>query len=427
MSKFVIQPNKLKGIVTLPPSKSLAHRAIIAASLARGKSIIKNIEYSNDIKATIKAMKTLGTMIFEYDDYLEIDGTTTFMKSNCEINCCESGSTLRFIVPISLVYENNLHFIGEGRLGKRPLDIYYNIFEKQGIGYLYREDVLDLYVRGQLLPDVFEIPGNVSSQFISGLLFALPLMNGDSVIKVTSPLESKSYIDLTLDILDKFGIRVMNNQYKEFIVFGNQSYKPTDYEVEGDFSQAAFYLCAGALGNQISIKGMNLDSKQGDKAMIDVLKFMGCTLNEGEEGSSVYSGLLSSSIKVDGSQYPDIIPAIALCCALSHGVSEIVNISRLRIKESDRLSAIVEMINLLGGIAIEQNDSMIIQGVSSLHGGNVSVYNDHRMAMMAAIASTVCDNAVVIDNKECVNKSYPGFWDDFKMLGGVVDEFDLGD
>ncbi len=427
MSKFVIQPKKLKGTITLPPSKSLAHRAIIAASLARGRSVIKNIEYSKDIKATIQAMKALGTMIFEYDDYLEIDGTTTFMKSNCEINCYESGSTLRFLIPLSLVYENNLHFIGEGRLGKRPIDTYYNIFDKQGIGYLYREDVLDLYVRGQLYPDVFEIPGDVSSQFISGLLFALPLMNGDSVIKVTSPLESKAYIDLTLDILDKFGIRVMNNQYKEFIVFGNQSYRPTNYEVESDFSQAAFYLCAGALGNQVSVKGMNLDSKQGDKAMIDILKFMGCVLNETQEGISVYSGLLSSAIKVDGSQYPDIIPVIALCCALSHGVSEIVNISRLRIKESDRLSATVEMINLLGGIVIEQKDAMIIQGVSSLHGGSVSAYNDHRMAMLAAIASTVCENAVVIDNKDCVEKSYPSFWDDFKSLGGEVDEFDLGD
>ena len=427
MSKFVIKPNKLKGTITLPPSKSLAHRAIIAASLARGRSVIKNIEYSKDIEATIKAMKALGTMIFEYDNYLEIDGTTTFMKSNCDINCYESGSTLRFVIPLSLVYENNLHFIGEGRLGKRPLDIYYNIFEKQNIAYLYREDVLDLYVRGQLHSGVFEIPGDVSSQFISGLLFALPLMHGDSIIKVTSPLESKSYIDLTLDILDKFGIRVMNNEYKEFIVFGNQSYKPTDYEVEGDFSQAAFYLCAGALGNQITIKGMNLASKQGDKYMIDVLKFMGCSLTETKEGISVYSGLLSSSIRVDGSQCPDIIPSIALCCALSHGVSEIVNISRLRIKESDRLSAIVEMINMLGGIAIEKKDAMIIQGVSELRGGNITVYNDHRMAMMATIASTVCENAVVIDNKDCVNKSYPSFFDDFKALGGEVDEFDLGD
>ena len=174
MSKFVIKPNKLKGTITLPPSKSLAHRAIIAASLARGRSVIRNMEYSQDIEATIKAMKALGTMIFEYDDYLEIDGTTTFMKSNCDINCYESGSTLRFVIPLSLVYENNLHFIGEGRLGKRPLDIYYHIFEKQNIAYLYREDVLDLYVRGQLHSDVFEIPGDVSSQFISGLLFALP-------------------------------------------------------------------------------------------------------------------------------------------------------------------------------------------------------------------------------------------------------------
>ena len=305
--------------------------------------------------------------------------------------------------------------------------MHYKIFDEQNIGYLYREKVLDLYIRGQLQSGVFEIPGDVSSQFISGLLFALPLNDGDSIIKVTTPLESQSYIDLTLQMLEKFGIEIINHNYEEFIIRGRQYYKACDYEVEGDFSQAAFYLVAAALDNPITIQGMNLESKQGDKVILNILKDMGCTITRKEEGDAVYSGLLSSALKIDGSQCPDIVPIIALACALSHGVSEIVNIKRLRIKECYRLSATVELINALGGIALEHTDTIVIQGVPCLTGGSVSTYNDHRMAMLAAVASTVSENTIVIDNKDCVKKSYPSFWDDFSKLGGVISEFDLGE
>ena len=426
MTKLAIQPKKISESVQVPPSKSMAHRAIICASLARGKSIISNIEYSKDIEATISAMKALGTIILKHDNYLEIDGTTTFIKNQCEIDCCESGSTLRFMVPISIICEANVHFKGEGRLGKRPLDVYYKIFDEQNISYLYRENVLDLYIRGQLHGGLFEIPGNVSSQFISGLLFALPLMDQDSKIVITSPLESKGYIDLTLQMLNQYGVYVINKDYQELIIPGGQRYQPHDYEVEADFSQAAFYLVAGALGNQVTLKGLNLKSKQGDKAAIDILESMGCQLTQKDDGYQMYPGILNATT-IDGSQCPDIIPVIALACALSEGVSVIENIGRLRIKECDRLSATVEVINLLGGIAKEGEDSMIIEGVKHLHGASVSSYNDHRMAMMEAIASTVCDDVVVIDNKECVKKSYPSFWEHFKMLGGALDEFELGD
>lgn len=426
MSQIAIEPKKIKGSVQVPPSKSMAHRAIICASLARGKSVIRNIEYSQDIEATISAMKELGTMIFQYDNYLEIDGTTTFLKNNCEINCHESGSTLRFMVPISIVCEANVHFYGEGRLGKRPLDVYYRIFDEQNIGYLYRENVLDLYIRGQLKGGTFEIPGDVSSQFISGLLFALPLMDDDSTIIITSPLQSKGYIDLTIQMLNQYGIHIVNQDYQKLIIPGCQRYQPCDYDVEADFSQAAFYLVAGALGNQVSLKGLNLESKQGDKEAIDILQRMGCCLTKVEDGYQMYPGLLSATT-IDGSQCPDIIPVIALACALSEGVSVIENVGRLRIKECDRLQATVEVINQLGGIAKAKEETIIIEGVKSLQGGQVSTYNDHRMAMMEAIASTVCEDVVIIDNKECVKKSYPSFWEHFVSLGGVINEFFLGD
>lgn len=422
MTQIKIKPNKLSGSVQVPPSKSMAHRAIICASLASGQSIISGVEYSQDIKATISAMKALGTIIIEHDDYLEIDGTTTFFRNKCDIDCEESGSTLRFMVPISIVCEANVHFTGAGRLGKRPLDVFYNIFDQQKIAYLYKEDVLDLYIQGQLKAGSFEIPGNVSSQFISGLLFALPLMDEDSKIIITSELESKGYIDLTIQMLNQYGIHIENHNYQEFVIKGQQQYTSCDYHVEADFSQAAFYLVAGALNNNVVLKGLNLDSYQGDKAAIEILESMGCELVKEEEGYRIVCDQLHSTT-IDGSQCPDIIPVIALCCALSKGTTIINNIARLRIKECDRLSATVEVINALGGQAKEENDTMVITGVTCLNGGSVSSYNDHRMAMMEAIASTVCTQDVTIDDKDCVKKSYPSFWEHFKMLKGEYDEF----
>ncbi|MEG0453196.1 MAG: 3-phosphoshikimate 1-carboxyvinyltransferase [Coprobacillus sp.] len=422
MTQIKIKPNPLSGSVQVPPSKSMAHRAIICASLAQGQSIISGIEYSQDIKATISAMKALGTIIVEREDCLEVDGTTTFFRNKCDINCEESGSTLRFMVPISIICEANVHFTGAGRLGKRPLDVFYKIFDQQNIAYLYQEDVLDLYIQGQLKAGTFEIPGNVSSQFISGLLFALPLMDGDSKIIITSELESKGYIDLTIQMLNQYGIHIENHHYQEFVIKGQQQYMPCDYQVEADFSQAAFYLVAGALGNNVVLKGLNLDSYQGDKAAITILESMGCSLIEDGEGYRIVCDELKGT-GIDGSQCPDIIPVIALGCALAKGTTTINNIARLRIKECDRLSATVEVINALGGQAKEENDTMVITGVACLNGGSVSSYNDHRMAMMEAIASTVCTQDVTIDDKDCVKKSYPSFWEHFTMLKGEYHEF----
>lgn len=420
-----IKSHKLKGVVDIPPSKSLAHRAIICASLARGKSIIRNVEYSDDIEATIQAMKTLGTMIFKHDNYLEIDGTTTFMMNNCDIDCQKSGSTLRFLVPVSLVYPANVHFVGHNQLGKRPLDVYYRIFDEQNIGYLYREDALDLYVRGQLHASEFFVPGDVSSQFISGLLFALPLMQGDSRIVLTSCLESKSYVDLTISMLNKFGIRIINHNYEEFIIPGMQRYQASEYEVEGDFSQAAFYFAGSALGNEIKVKGLNNQSLQGDRVIIDVLEQMGCQCQQTDEGWSM-KPIDLHGITLNGSQCPDIIPAIALVASLSCGQTTITQLKRLKFKESNRLEAIVDIIQSLGGNIKLQEDTLIIEGVEQLQGAFVSSYDDHRLAMIEAIASSRTKGDICIDHHTCVSKSYPHFWKHFCALGGEYDEYDMG-
>lgn len=428
MSQIKILPGKLKGKVAVPPSKSLAHRAIIAAGLANGTSRIDHIEYSQDIKATIRAMEALGTVIEQYDDYLIVHGESTFSKNNTmpgvQIDCEESGSTLRFMVPVSLVKENKVRFIGRGNLGKRPLDTFYEIFERQNIGYLYRENVLDLNVVGLLKPDFYRIPGNISSQFITGLLFSLPLLPGDSIIELTSPLESRGYIDLTLYILKLYGIEILNHEYKQFVIRGRQKYQPCDYHVEADFSQAAFFLVAGALGNDVIVENLNLDSLQGDKAVLDYLQKMNCEIKTSVEGIQVVShGLQSTTI--DASQCPDVIPVLSLALALAQGDGKVIQAKRLRIKECDRLSATVKELNTLHGQVIEHEDSMDFHGVSHLSGGLVSSHNDHRMAMMLAIASTMCQEPVIIDNKECVKKSYPGFFEDFISLGGKIDGGDI--
>lgn len=399
---YIIKNNKLKGTITIPSSKSYAHRAILCASLARGRSIIHNVDYNDDIEATIKAMKALGTIIIKNNNSLEIDGTTTFMRNNVEIDCKESGSTLRFMIPISLICESQIHFTGEGELGKRPLDIYYDIFEKQGIGYLYRENVLDLYVRGMLKGGVFEIPGHISSQFISGLLFALPLMDTDSRIVITTPLESKNYVHMTIEVLKQFNITVYNLDDKEIIIPGGQMYTPCHYTVEGDYSLAANYIVANQLGNNILIEGLNKDSIQSD---------------------AIINKLIDDYHYIDGSQSIDIIPILSLYTSLMNGQSVITSVNRLQYKESNRLHATLDILNQLGTHIQYKDDNLYIEGNQHLTGTEVSSYHDHRMAMMILIASTVTKGDIIIDDIECINKSYPMFIEHFKQLGGEIYEY----
>ena len=420
MRSVKITPSKLKGSVTVPPSKSMAHRAILCAALAKGISRIDNIAYSNDIIATIKAMESLGTKIIKNKDHLIIDGTTTYTKQDSLIDCVESGSTLRFMVPISIVKENQIHFIGEGNLGKRPLNTFYEIFDRQNIDYSYQDNVLDLKIKGQLKADHYKIPGNISSQFITGLLYALPLVAGDSVIEITSNLESKGYIDLTLQILKTFGIEIINENYEQFIIKGNQNYVSNNLRVEADFSQAAFYLVAGAIGNEVVLKDLNLNSPQGDKVAIDILKSMGAKIKSVEGNIQVVANELHGAI-IDASQCPDIIPVISVACAIADGQSDIINAIRLRIKECDRIVATRQELNLLGANITEYEDAMKVIGVENIDGTNVSSHDDHRIAMMLAIASTICQKEIIIDNMDCVKKSYPNFWEDFVALGGKID------
>lgn len=431
MGNLRIGNSKLKGEVKIPPSKSMAHRAIICASLGNGVSRINNIDYSDDMIATIEGMKALGAKINKYDDYLEVIGIYS-KGSNIDsfrtIDCNESGSTLRFLVPISLLFDGMSKFIGKGNLGKRPLTTYFEIFKEQGIKYFGRDGDLDLLIEGKLKPGEFKILGNVSSQFITGLLLTLPLLNGDSKIIITTEMQSKGYVDLTISCMKDFGVEIINKDYKEFIIKGNQNYNSRDYRVEGDYSQAAFYLSADALGSKVLVNDVDLKSLQGDKEIVDILERMGVTF---KSENNILTGIVKDKLKstiIDGSQCPDIIPILAAVASLSSGTTEIINAERLRIKECDRLKAVTSGLSKLGANIKERKDGLIIKGKEELQGGvEVWSFKDHRIAMTLAIAATRCKEAIIIKDFECVAKSYPKFFDDFKMLGGDVHEWNMGE
>lgn len=416
--RVTIKPTLLKGEVVVPPSKSLSHRAIIAASLAEGKSVISNVMFSKDILATIGAMEELGAKITKYSNYLEIEGTGKVSRNEGVIDANESGSTIRFIIPIALVNKEEMLFTGKNNLVKRPLDAYYNIFDEQGITYLKGDDYLPFKTKGGLKPGLYTISGDVSSQFITGLLFALPLLDSNSIIKLSSPLESRGYVDLTIDILKQFGIEIINNNYETFRIVGRQKYKPFNYTIEGDYSQSAFFLEANALGSNIRLKAMNPLSHQGDKKIIEDMKAMGCDITFENDEITLTASKTKGAV-IDFSQTPDLGPAIACLGARSEGVTEFINASRLRIKECDRITCMRLELEKMGVKVTEVKDGMSIY-FSQVHGASLDSHNDHRIAMSLAMLATVADSDVVIENAECVAKSYPSFWSEYERLGGKI-------
>ena len=413
-----ITPHKLSGSVLIPPSKSLAHRAIICASLAQGKSIISNVAYSKDILATIDSMRAMGAKIDTYDNYVEIEGSYPKRVKNV-IDANESGSTMRFMIPIALLCPEEITFVGHNKLIDRPLDIYFDIFDKHNIKYTKdKEHYLPLTCKGKLEGGTYYLKGNVSSQFITGLLFALPLCSSDSKIIVTTELESLGYINLTLDILKKFGVNIefLNN---EFIIKGNQHYKPFNYTVEGDYSQVAFWLEAIMLGNDIKIKGVSDSSLQGDKEIIEDIIKIGADINFDNDSLIVKKKGLKN-LDIDVSQTPDLGPALAALLTQVEGTSRLTNASRLRIKECDRITCVKEELNKLGASLDETADTLIINGKTNIKGGIVSSHNDHRLAMAFAILASISKSDVVIENATAVSKSYPDFFDVYESLGGII-------
>lgn len=384
-----ILPGTLKGAVTPPSSKSQTHRAVLALMLAQGEGKLSNLAVSQDIQATQDCVAALKS-----GQPAQADGLPL-------LDCGESGSTLRFLIPVALAVRGGGHFTGRGRLMERPQGPYIRLFEEKGI--LWNQEGTCLTVAGQLEPGVYALPGNVSSQFITGLLYALPLLPGDSRIVLTTPLESRGYVYMTLDMLRRFDIKV-EEQEDGFLVPGNQTYQARDLTLEADWSGAAFWYAANFLGAQVDIQGLNPDSVQGDRQI----------------GTLYWKLARPGNVDIDLSQCPDLAPPLAAMAAVRKGTTRFVHAGRLRMKESDRLETIARTLNALGAKAQVGEDTLTLEGVDHLEGGTVDGCNDHRIAMMAAVAAVACKEPVTILGAECVKKSYPRFWEDYTALGGEI-------
>jgi len=413
MYNVVIKPAVLSGKISAPPSKSVAHRLLICSALSTGVSKISGLQMSKDIVATIEALTALGAKISVDGDVATISGIDSLNRGEIlDINCNESGSTLRFLIPVASALGVNARFLGEGKLPERPINPFLTELTKNGINFNYN-NTMPFSISGQLKAGEYVIDGAISSQFITGLLFALPLLDGNSEIILTSTLQSKPYVDITIGCLKQFGVEILEKS-NGFSISGNQKYKPNNAVVEGDFSQGAFYFVANAIGNDIEISNLDRKSLQGDKKIIEIIekiKYNNC--------SSL------KPFKIDASDIPDIVPILAVLASFCDGVSEIKNVARLRIKESDRLEAISSCINKIGGNVVAKADSLVITGVGAFKGGVVDSFNDHRIAMSMAVAATKCTQSLTIKNANCVEKSYPDFFTDYAKLGGNVNVITL--
>ena len=401
-----ITPAKLHGSVTPPPSKSAAHRMLIAAALAEGTSVIDRMYPSVDIMTTVEAMRRLGAEITVEGERAVVKGIGNAPKT-AELDCCESGSTLRFLIPVAAALGVETRFSGRGKLPERPITPYLEEFPKKGVEFA-EGSTMPYAINGKLKGGRYEIDGGISSQFITGLLLALPLTGERCEIVLTSPLQSRPYVDMTIDVMRKYDVTAEVTE-NGFVIPEGQKYTPADGAVEGDHSQGAFFEVANCLGSDITIEGLNVNSFQGDKKIIEICRNM--VYNKG--------GVLRP-FEVSAADIPDLVPILAVLGSFCDGESRIIDAARLRIKESDRLASMEETLNALGGDVTATADSLIIKGKKTLAGGaEVSAHNDHRIAMAMAIAATMCEKPIVIKGAECVKKSYPDFWEVYRSLGGV--------
>lgn len=400
--QVTICPAQLSGNIEAIPSKSAAHRLLICAALAKGETEIHCPVLSKDINATADCLSATGASI-EYRDESFFVKPIERARENALMDCGESGSTLRFLLPVVCALGAGAKIKMHGRLPQRPLSPLWEELEAHG-AKLSRpeEDVLE--VSGRLKSGAYSIRADISSQYVSGLLFALPLLDGESSLELTGSIESAGYIEMTRQAQRAFSLNMPFDGRSFKIADGCSCLSPGKAQVEGDWSNAAFWLVADALSERkITVSGLKEDSLQGDKAVIAAIEQI-------KKGGAV----------IDVKDIPDLVPVLSVLAAVTEGRTEFVNAGRLRIKESDRIKAVREMLEALGGECSETEEGLIIKGRKKLKGGMVDSVNDHRIAMSAAVAAIVCENPVTILDAQAVSKSYPGFYEDYKKLGGDV-------
>lgn len=410
------------GSITAPPSKSMAHRAVLCAALATGSSHITNLEFSKDISATLAAAGQLCARVTTGPADAVVEGLGRFAPLTAPVDCCESGSTLRFLIPIASLTGQEVTFTGRGRLMERPQSVYETLYREQDLRF--EQTSAGLTVAGALTPGEYRLAGNVSSQFISGLLFATPLMEAPSTIEVRAPFESRSYVDLTTDAMQKFGVKVSVRARKDgsatYKVAAPQHYAAADMDVEGDYSQAAFLAVLGSIVGGITITGLPSGSHQGDRVILDILKQCGAKFERSGSHVTFHRSLLKA-VEIDLADCPDLGPVlIALGCFCS-GTTIIRNAGRLRIKECDRIAAMQEELAKMGGTVKADGDALTIEGCA-LHKPTVPLngHNDHRIVMAMAVAALAAGQPAVIEGANAVNKSWPDFFEVIKGLGAHV-------
>lgn len=405
-----VTPSKIGGIVYAPPSKSYAHRYIIASYLSNGEGFIQNVQPSKDILATLSVLKNIGLCYFFENGGVKISRGTKINRPL--LNCNESGSTLRFMLPILPAINIPCEFTGEKRLLERPIGDLINCLNENGA------NIDGFKINGRLSSGTYKIKGDISSQFITGLLFALPILNGDSNVEIQGSLVSEDYINITLDVLEKFGI-IIKKTAKGYFVKGNQKYvMPQTMVVEGDYSNSAFLLSMGVLGDGVTVLNLNKNSKQGDSKIIEIIKKFGGNVKELDGGYFVSKGNLKG-ICIDCENTPDIVQIISVIASFSKGKTVLKNVSRLEIKESDRVQGIINNLKN-GGIKAEYDGCDLTVYGGEVKGGIFSGDNDHRTVMSSAVLSAFASGTSIIKGVEAIQKSYPTFFEDYKLLGGKI-------
>lgn len=422
----IMKTEHLAGEVSAPPSKAYTHRMLIAALLSNGTSKISNPLVSEDTKATLRAVKAFGAQTELIEDCWTIRGVELLRAPKNPINCGESGATLRFMIPVAaLAFEPTIFTLGVS-LERRPIEPLLESLKQLGTesNHQLREGSSLVRVQGGgIRGGKTSIKGDISSQFISGLLFACPKAREDTEIAVTTPLESKSYVQMTMEVLTKHGIRVSaSNDFTQLKIPSNQNYNPCNHEVPGDFSSAAFLLAAAAVtSSRVKVKNLDYQTIQGDRAILGILKKMGSKVRADDKFVEV-EGAQLNAVDVDAKDTPDLVPVCAVLACYSKGISKIYNAKRLRYKESDRLSSLRTELKKMGAEIIAKEDSLIIRGPCTMQGATINSHNDHRIAMACAVAALKATGETKIQNSECVNKSYPRFFNDLRSLGADVVE-----
>ncbi len=421
---IIRKSSHLEGEVSAPPSKAYTHRTLIAALLSNGTSKIANPLFSDDTKATLRAIEAFGAEIELLENCWTVKGVELPRTPKTPINCGESGATLRFMIPVAALASGPSIFTFGSSLERRPvLPLLQSLKQMEVESNLHlKEGGSSVRVRGGgIRGGKTSIRGDISSQFISGLLFACPKAKEDTEITVTTSLESRSYVQMTIEVLNKYGIGVnSSHDLTRLNIPSNQNYNPCKNEIPGDFSSAAFLLAAAVItSSKVKVKNLDLHSTQGDKAILNILEKMGSKVMVGDGFVEVEGGQ-PIAVNVDVRDIPDLVPVCAVLACYSKGTSKIYNAKRLRYKESNRLGSLHTELKKMGAEVIVNEDSLIIRGPCTMHGTTIVSHNDHRVAMACAVAALGADGETKIQNSECVNKSYPKFFNDLHLLGANV-------